>query len=50
MTETTIYNFCTSFYIPAIQKLVFHLPRVRIVGTNHCGEVQRTASKQHKLF
>ena len=35
--ETTIYDFHTSFYIPAIQKLDFHLPYVRILGTNHCG-------------
>ena len=45
MMETTISDFHTSFYIPAIQKLAFHLPHVRIIGTNHCGEMQRTAFK-----
>ena len=39
MMETTIYDFHTSFYIPAIQKLAFRLPHVRILGTNHCGEM-----------
>ena len=50
MTETTISNFHASYYIPAIQNLAFHLPHVRIVGTNHCGEMRRTAFKPHELF
>ena len=50
MMETTIYDFHTSFYIPAIQKLAFHLPHVRILGTNQCGEMRRTAFKQRELF
>ena len=37
MTETTISNFHTSLYIPAIQKLAFHIPYVQIMVTNHCG-------------
>ena len=48
--ETTISDFHTSFYISAIQKLAFHLPHVRIIGTNHCGEMRRTAFKRHELF
>ena len=48
--ETTISDFRTSFYILAIQKLSFHLPHVRILGTNHCGEMQRTAFKRRELF
>ena len=44
MMEITIYNFYTSF-IPAIQRLAFHLPHVRILGTNHCGAIQHTAFK-----
>ena len=48
--ETTIYDFDTSFYILAIQKLAFHLPHVRILGTNHCGEIRRTALKRRELF
>ena len=50
MMETTIYDFNTSFYIPAIQKLDFHLPHVRILGTSYCGELQRTAFKRRELF
>ena len=50
MMETTISDFHTSFYIPAIQKLEFCLPRVRILGTNHCDAMQRTAFKGRELF
>ena len=50
MMETTISDFHTSFYIPAIQKLAFHLPHVRILGTNHCGELRFTSFKQRGLF
>ena len=50
MMETTIYDFYTSFYITAIQKLAFHLPHVRIIGTNYCDEIRRTAFKRRELF
>ena len=50
MMETTISNFHTSFYIPAIQRLDFHLPHVRIISTNHCGELGHTALKYRELF
>ena len=50
MMETTISDFRTSFYIPIIQKLDFHLPHVRILGTHHCGEMRRTAFKRRELF
>ena len=50
ITETKIYYFRTSFYILAIQKLAFHLPHVRILGTNHCGEMQCTDFKGLELF
>ena len=50
MMETTISKFHTSYYIPAIKKLAFHLPHVRILGTNHCGEMRRTAFKRRELF
>ena len=48
--EKTISGFHTSFYIPAIQQLSFHLPYVSILGTNHCGSMRRTAFKKHELF
>ena len=47
MTETTISNFNTSFYISDIQKLAFHIPHV-IMGTNHCGGSRLTAFKRRK--
>ena len=50
MMETTISKFHTSFYIPAIQKLAFHLPHVRILGTNHCRAMRRTSLKRRELF
>ena len=50
MTETKISDFHTSFYIPAIQKLAFHLPDVRILGKNHFGEMRRTAFKRREFF
>ena len=42
MMETSISDFHTSFYIPAIHKLAFHLPHVHILGTNHCGAMRCT--------
>ena len=48
--ETTIYNFHTSFFIPEIQKLTFHIPHVKILNTNHCGDSRRTAFKRRKSF
>ena len=39
MMEITISDFHTSFYIPDIQKLAFHLPHVHILGTNNCDEI-----------
>ena len=50
MMETTISDFRTSFYIPSIQKLAFCLPHVRILGTNHCGEMRLTAFKRREVF
>ena len=50
MMETTITDFPTKFYISAIQKWVFHVPHVRILGTDHCGEMRRTSFKRRELF
>ena len=50
MMEAKISDFHTSFYIPVIQKLAFHLPHVRRLGTNHCSEMRRTAFKRRELF
>ena len=48
--EKTIYNFHTSFYIPEIQKLAFHIPHVKILGTNNCGDSHRTVFKLSQSF
>ena len=48
--ETTIYDFHTILYILAIQKLALHLPYVRILSTNHCGEMRCIAFKRRGLF
>ena len=48
--ETKIYNFHTSFYIPEIQKLAFHIPHVQILVTNHCGDSHRTVCKRRESF
>ena len=50
MTETTISDFHTSFYIAEIQKLAFHLPHVRILGKNNCVAMRRTEFKKRELF
>ena len=50
MMKTSIYNFHTSFCIPAIQNLAFHVPRVQILGTNNCGDSCRTAFKRRESF
>ena len=50
MTETTISNFNTSFYITEIQRLEFHLPHVQIMGTNQCGDSHQTVFKLCESF
>ena len=48
MMETTISNFHTSFYIPEIQKLAFHIPLVQVLDKNHFFESCRTAFECRK--
>ena len=50
MIEKTISNFHTSFYIPYIQKLLFLILHVKILGTSHCGDSRLTAFKRHESF
>ena len=47
MMESSIVDFHQDLYIPAIQKLAFHLPHVHIIGTHHCGNMRREAFKRH---
>ena len=44
--ETYFADFHTSFYIPVMQKLAFHLLHVLILGTNHCGNIRDKAFKR----
>ena len=46
MMEASIDDFHASFYILEIQKILFHLPHVQILGTNHCGNTRRGAFKR----
>ena len=50
LMETTISDFHTRFYIPSIQQLAFQPPHLCIIGTNHCGKIQRTSFKRRELF
>ena len=45
LLDTSIIQFQKKFYIPAIQKLSFHLPHVRILGNHHSGKDIREAFK-----
>ena len=52
--EKSISKFHTIFYITEIKKLAFHLPHVRIIGTNHFvktlrDEFNRRSAKQDVL-
>ena len=46
VVETSIADFHTSVYIPEIENLAFHLPRVRVLGTRHCVNTHREAFKR----
>ena len=48
--EISISCFHTSFYIPEIQRLAFHLPYVRILVTHHCGNTRCEAFKYPCTF
>ena len=45
LLETSITELREKFYISAIQKLAFHLPHVRILGTHQRGKKGRKAFK-----
>ena len=50
MMKKNISNFHTSFYIPEIQKLAFHIPHVQILGTNNCGDSRPPLFKRRESF
>ena len=45
--ELSIEEFHKDLYIPAIQKLAFHLPHVRILGTHHFGNTGQEEFRRH---
>ena len=40
MMKKYIADFHTSFYVPAVQNIAFHLPHVFILCTSHCGNTR----------
>ena len=42
--------FIQVFIFPKIQKLVFHIPHVQILGMNNCGDSRQTAFKRRESF
>ena len=48
--ESSIVEFHRDFYIPAIQKISFHLPHIRIIETYHCGNTRQEALKRRSYF
>ena len=48
--EIPLSCFRTSFYIPEIQRLEFHLPYVPIIVTHHCGNTRHEAFKYPCTF
>ena len=50
MMDSSIIYFCQYFYIPTIQKLSFHLPHVRMIGTHQCIKKHRETSKRRSDF
>ena len=50
MIEYPIHKFLKDYYIPAIEKLSFHLERVQILGGNECVTTRKEAMKSHKIY
>ena len=50
MMDTSIADFFTSFYIPEIQKIAFHLPHMLILGTHYYSNTFREAFKCCRVF
>ena len=47
MMETSIAEFHIRFKISSIQKLVFQILYVRIIGNNHCSKTSHNAFKRY---
>ena len=50
MIETSIVDFHKRFYIPAIQKLAFHISLVPIIGTHNCVNKRREALNRLEAY
>ena len=48
--DISISDFHKNFYISWIQKLKFHFPHVRILGTQNYGKKYREALKHQRSF
>ena len=46
MMKTSIVDLNQCFYIPAVQKLAFHLQHTCIIGTHNCGNKRWEAFKR----
>ena len=36
MIETSVFYLCQQSFVPAVHKLVLHLPHIHILGKHHC--------------
>ena len=54
LLETSILDFHEKYNTPEIQKLVFYLPHMHILGIHHCGkelhEEFKCRIKQHDVY
>ena len=48
--EEPIHNFHKYYYIPTIDRLVFHLAHVHILGKNECISTIKEATRSHQKY
>ena len=48
--EDPIHKFLKDYYIPAIEKLGFHLYHVQIIGKKECGETRKYPTKPRQKY
>ena len=41
--ELTICNFMYDFYLPSLEKYIYHVYYVQIISKNHCGKLRQNA-------
>ena len=47
--EIPIHKFTKDYYIPAQEKLTFHLDHLQILGNNECGATRKDAIKSRQI-